>query len=203
MPPRYLPSVIRVLCQELEPTAFLVHPVLAAIAEDAVAAHSSATDGAWKLVWTLQVVQHCTTDHDLCLSCIYSQSFLLHSFFPSQEPPDTFLELFSDDNKVIGIEILPEDSRAEPAWQSFKHNDEDRRAEYWALVNNNLNFKLFTVPLTNMNTASRIGIHPLHQSHNPLLHIKFSQLPPDDLPRHLIKCFLQVYKSHVESPVGS
>ena len=42
-------SVIRVLCQVLEPTAFLVHPVLAAIAEDAVAAHSSTTDVTWKL----------------------------------------------------------------------------------------------------------------------------------------------------------
>ena len=38
--------VIRVLCQALEPTAFLVHPVLAA---DAVAAHSSVKDGTWKL----------------------------------------------------------------------------------------------------------------------------------------------------------
>ena len=37
-------SVIRVLYQALESTAFLVHPVLAAIAEDAVAAHSSVTD---------------------------------------------------------------------------------------------------------------------------------------------------------------
>ena len=36
-------SVVRVLCQAHEPTAFLVHPVLAAIAEDAVAAHSSMT----------------------------------------------------------------------------------------------------------------------------------------------------------------
>ena len=51
-PPRSLApctSVIRVLCQALEPTAFLVHPVLAAAAEDAIAAHSSVTDGAWKL----------------------------------------------------------------------------------------------------------------------------------------------------------
>ena len=42
-------SVIRVLFQALEPTAFHVHPVLAAIAEDAVAAHSSDTDSTWKL----------------------------------------------------------------------------------------------------------------------------------------------------------
>ena len=57
-----------------------------------------------------------TADHDLCLSCIYSQSFLLHCFFPSQEPPDTFLKRFSDDNKVIGIEVLPGDPRGELSW---------------------------------------------------------------------------------------
>ena len=42
-------SVVRVFFHVLEPTAFLVHPVHAAIAEDAVATHSSATDCAWKL----------------------------------------------------------------------------------------------------------------------------------------------------------
>ena len=124
-------SVIRVLCQVLEPTAFLVHPVLAAIAEDAVAAHSSVTDGTWKLAWTLQEVQAHTTNHDLCLSCI--QSFLLHCFFPSQEPPDTSLERFRDGNKVIGIEVLPVDPRVEVTWQGFKHNDEEQRAEYQTL----------------------------------------------------------------------
>ena len=41
--------VIRVLCQALEPTALLMHPVLTAFAEDAVAAHSSATDSTWEL----------------------------------------------------------------------------------------------------------------------------------------------------------
>ena len=39
----------QVFCQALEPAAFLVHPVLAAIAEEAVAAQSSAADGTWKL----------------------------------------------------------------------------------------------------------------------------------------------------------
>ena len=77
-------SVVRVLCQALEPTAFLVQPVLAAVVEDAVAAHSNATDGAWKLTWTLQEVQACNADHDLHLSCIYSQSLLFHCFFLSQ-----------------------------------------------------------------------------------------------------------------------
>ena len=50
----------------------------------------------------------------------WSLSFLhllsVHSFpifFPSQEPSDTFLERFSDDNKVIAIEVLPGDPRAE------------------------------------------------------------------------------------------
>ena len=42
-------SIVRVHFHAFEPTAFLVHPVLAAIAEDAVAAHSSATDSTWKL----------------------------------------------------------------------------------------------------------------------------------------------------------
>ena len=42
-------SVIKVLCQALEPNAFLMHPVLTAFAEDAVAAYSSATNNAWEL----------------------------------------------------------------------------------------------------------------------------------------------------------
>ena len=91
-------------------------PSACSLAVDAVAAHSSATDSAWKLAWTLQEVQSRTADHDLCLSCIYSQSFFLHCFFPSQEPPDTFLKRFSNDNKVIGIEVLPGDPRAELSW---------------------------------------------------------------------------------------
>ena len=102
-------SVVRVLCQVLDPTAFLMHPVLAAVTEDAVAAHSSRME----ICLTLQEVQASTIDHDLCLSCIYSQSFLFHCFFPSQEPPDTFLKRFSNDNKVMGIEVLPGDPRAE------------------------------------------------------------------------------------------
>ena len=64
----------------------------------------------------LQEVQSRTADHNLCLSCIYSQSFLLHCFFPCQEPPDTFLKQFSDDNKVICIQVFPGDPRAELSW---------------------------------------------------------------------------------------
>ena len=120
-----------------------------------------ATDTTWKLAWTLQEVQAHSTDHDLCLSYIYSQSFLLHCFFPSQEPPDTFLEWFSD-NKVIGLEVLPEDPRMELVRQGFKHNDEEQRAEYRALVNTDLYFKFFTVPLTDIDMAAHIGIHPVH-----------------------------------------
>ena len=154
---------MRVLCQALGPTAFPMHPVLTAFAEDAVAAHFSATDSVWELAWTLQEIQPHTTDHDLCLSCIYSEpfQFLLHFFFPGQEPSDTFLQPFSYDNKVISIEALPWDSTAELMWQCFKYNDEKQRAEYRALVNTNLHFKLFTVPLTNTDTAPGIGIHSL------------------------------------------
>ena len=47
--PALCTSVIRVLCQALDLSAFLVHSVLATVSEDVVAAHSSATDCAWKL----------------------------------------------------------------------------------------------------------------------------------------------------------
>ena len=144
-----------------------MHPVLTAFAEDAVAAHSSATDSTWELAWTLQEIQPRTTDHDLCLSCIYSQPFLLHCFFPCQEPSDTFLQWFSYDDKVVSIEVLPWDPTAEFTWQGFKHNDKKQWAEYRALVNTNLHFKLFTVPLTNTYTAPGIGIHSLYQVHYP------------------------------------
>ena len=100
------------------------------------------------------------------------------------------------------MKVLTGDPRVELACQGFRHNDEEQRAEYRALVNTNVHLKLFTVPLTNTNTAPRISIHPLDQLHNPL-HTKFSQRPLDDLPRHLIKHLLQVYKGHVESLVGS
>ena len=89
-----------------------------------------------------------------------------------------------------------------PGWNS-RDNASSTMTKYRASVNTDLHFKLFTVPLTNTDTAPRIGVHPLHQSHSPLLHTKFSQRPPDELPRHWIKCLLQVYKSHVESLVGS
>ena len=88
-------------------------------------------------------------------------------------------------------------------WQGFKHNDEKQWAEYTALVNTNLHFKLFTVPLTNIDMATGIGIHPLNQAHYPLIHTKFPQCPANDLPGRSIKCLLKVYESHVESLIGS
>ena len=63
-----------------------------------------------------------------------SWSFL-HLLYPFssiasfQEPPDTFLEQFSNDNKVICIEVLTDDPRAELVWQGFKHSDEVQWAE--------------------------------------------------------------------------
>ena len=48
-----------------------MHPVLAAIAEDAIAANS-VPEMAHGNFPALQEVQAGTTDHDLCLSCIYS-----------------------------------------------------------------------------------------------------------------------------------
>ena len=127
-------------------------------------------------------------------SFLYLLSFLLHCFFPSQESSKTFLERFGHDNKVIRKEVLPGDPRAELAWQGFKHNDEEQPAEYRALVITDLHFKLFTVPLTNMDTAHwHTSPGPIAQSTPP--HQVFSVA----LPRHSIKCLLQVYESHVVS----
>ena len=56
--------------------------------------------------------------------------FLFCCFLPIQEPPDTFLQRFSDDNKIIGIEVLPGDPRAELARQGLKHNDEASLGEH-------------------------------------------------------------------------
>ena len=86
-----------------------MHPVLEAIAEDAVAAHSNVTERVWKLALTLQEVQARTADHDLAFTL--SPFFSIASFL--QELPDTFLDRFSYDNKVIGIEVLPGDPRME------------------------------------------------------------------------------------------
>ena len=171
--------------------------MLAAIAEDAVATHSSTTDGTWKFIWTLQDVQAHTADHDLCLSCVYSQSFLLHCFFPSQEPPDTFLGRFSHGNKVISIEVLPGDPRAEIMWHGFDNSSKMMKSsglsiEPWWTPTFTINSSLYPLP-TWTRLPALIGIHPLHQLHNPLLHTKFSQHPPDDLPRCSIKGLLQVY----------
>ena len=66
------------LFQVLEPTAFLVHQVLAAIAEDAVAAHSSATDGA------------CKNSSELCRRFSPVPQIIIFVF-----PPFTFSPFFS------------------------------------------------------------------------------------------------------------
>ena len=88
-----------------KPTAFLVHPVLAVVAEDAVATHSRPV---------LQIV--------IFVFPAFTLSLLHHCFSPS----DMFLKRFNNDNKVIGIEVLPGDLRVELSWQGFKHNDEEQ-----------------------------------------------------------------------------
>ena len=75
-----------------------------------------------------------------------------------------------------------------------------QRAEYWALVNTDLHFKLFTVPFTNMDMALRICIHPLHQS-TPL-HQVFSA--PTRWPSEVLNQKPSPGpRNHVESLVGS
>ena len=107
-------TVIRVLCQVLEPIAFLVHPVLQPL-QDAVAAHSSATDGAWKLTWTLQEVQACTTDHDLHLSCIYSSPFSFIAFFKVK----SLLTYSSSNSAMITRSLAKRSSQGTPEQSSL------------------------------------------------------------------------------------
>ena len=129
------------------------------------------------------MVQACNTDHDYCVSCIYSsiasfqvKSLLIRSSNNSAMIPKSSTKRSSKGNQE-------QNSRD----KGFKHNDEEQQAEYPALMNADLHFKLFTVLLTNTDIGPRIGIHPLHHSHNPLLHTKFSQRPPDDLLRYSIR----------------
>ena len=132
----------------------------------------------------------------------FTLSFLLHCFFPSQEPPDTFLNRFSNDYKVTGIKVLSGDPRAELVWQGFKRNDEEQQAEYRVFVNTK------SSPQTLHCTPHKYwhGSAYWHTSPVPVAQSTpsfFSQRPPDDLSRYSIKSLLQVYKSHVESLVGS
>ena len=105
-----------------------------------------------------------------------TQSFLLHCFFPNQEPPDTFLERFSDDNKIISIKVLSWDPRAELVWQGLKHYDEEQQAQYRVMVNTNIHFKLFTVPLNKTDGSAH-----RHTSPAPV-----AQSTPSFLSAHLM-----------------
>ena len=101
-------SVIRFLCQAIESSAFLVHPVLAAVSEYADATHSSATEhiltwlnsaegpGLWKRCWSLSLL------HLLSLfSSIASfqvKSLLTHSSNDSAMIPSSWAEMSSQWN---------------------------------------------------------------------------------------------------------
>ena len=85
------------------------------------------------------------------------QFFLLHCFFPSQEPPDTFLKWFSNDNKVIGIEVHPPSrthmARLQVQWW---------RAVGWVLSlgEHRPSLQNFTVPLTNTDMTAHWHTSP-------------------------------------------
>ena len=133
--------------------------------------------------WTLQEVQARTTDHDLRLSCIYSQSILLHYFFPSQEPPDIFLERFSNDNKVFGIDVLPGDSQNLHDKASSTYNDEEQWAEYQALMNTDLPFQtLHCTPHEHWHGSAHWHTFLVPVTHSTPPYQIFSI--PNDLPRH-------------------
>ena len=66
--------------------AFLVHPVLAAFAEDAVVAHSTATEGALKLAWTQTELIGCIygteTGNEVKNSACFFLLFILCTIHP-------------------------------------------------------------------------------------------------------------------------
>ena len=138
----------------------------------------------WKLAWTLQIMIFIFPAFTLSpfssIASFQIKSLLTHSL---------------SDSAMITMSLVYRSSQGTPEWNKASSTMMKQWAEYWALMNNDLHFKLFIVPLTNTDTAQRIGIHPVDQSQNPLLHTKFSQHSLDDL--------LQVYKSHVQSLVGS
>ena len=193
-------SVIRVLCQALDPTAFHVHPVFAAIAEDSVPAHSSATDSTWNLS------EHCRRPRlvpqiMIFVFLAFTLSFLVHCFFQSQEPPDTFLKGFSNDYKVNGIKVLPGDPRAE---RVARLQAQWWRAAGWAPSLPKQQTFTSNSSLYPSQIRTWLCSLPYIPCTSRTIHTKFfSQRPPDDLSRYSIKSLLQVYKSHVESLVGS
>ena len=76
-------------------------------AVDAVVAHSCTTDIALEPTWTLQEVQTCTAHHAHLPSTPSPPCLFLY-----QEPPDIFLQRFSNDNKMICIDIIQGSPRA-------------------------------------------------------------------------------------------
>ena len=138
--------IVRIWCQSLLPTAFLMYPDFATSAVDAVVAYSCTTDSAWVFTWTLQEAH--TTDHNFCLSCIYPQPLPLHGFFPYQEPPDTFLQRVSNGDLHIGP---PRELQRETHLTRFPAQWWAR--EYGSLVDPCLHLKLVIVTLANTNQA--------------------------------------------------
>ena len=118
-----------------------------------------------KLIWTLQEVQARTTDHDLRISCIYSvlsPPLLLSKSRASWHLPPA-IQRWLQGHWYKGPPRGPQSgtrvARLHAQWW---------RASGWVQSSWTPTFTSnFTVPLTNMDMAPLIGIHPLHQSHNP------------------------------------
>ena len=124
-------------------------------------------------------------------------AFTLNPFFSIASFQVKSLMTHSSSDSAM-MSLAYRSSQGTPEWNSYDKASSTMMKSsglstepWWTLT-----FRLFTVPLTNMDTAPCICIHPLHQSHNPLLHTKFSQHPIEDLPRYSIICLHQVYKSH-------
>ena len=104
-------SVIRVLCQALEPTALFVYPVYAAVAEDAVPAHSSATTGHGNSSELCRRSRPIPQIMILVFPAFTLSPFSLHCFIPSQEPDLTHS---SRDSTMITRSLAQRSSQGTP-----------------------------------------------------------------------------------------
>src|SRR5271163_664889 len=63
-------------------------------------------------------------------------------------------------------------------------------------MDTDLHLKLLTLAISKLHSRSRSLIHRLGNVNHPFFYPKFPQGPPQNSPRHSIKCLLQVNKSH-------
>ena len=90
-----------------------MNPLTAAVALNAAVPNSSKAHRARKLPGFAQGVQTSTADHDLCFSCIYAKSLLLHSVLPGQESNHALLHSVGNHDEIVRVQIFTRYTSAE------------------------------------------------------------------------------------------